>query len=202
MFTKRTLAEGKWPILVLAALTLATGLGCPVPWAVLPPAALLGFTLSFFRDPERKVPADSKVIVAPAEGRIVDVTPTSVAIFLSVFDVHVQRAPLAGTIKKVEYHAGKFLDVRNPDASAQNENRVIEIEAADGFRVTVKQIAGLIARRIVGWAGEGARLEMGERIGMIKFGSRVELVLPAGVEIIAKVGDYAKGGETVVARRK
>ena len=124
------------------------------------------------------------------------------AIFLSVFDVHVQRAPIDGEIRFVQYNRGKFLDARNVNASLQNENRVVGIESADGFRVTVRQISGLIARRIVDWADRGATLTKGERFGMIRFGSRVELFLPPGTEIAAKAGDYARGGETIIARRK
>ena len=212
MFTARTLLEGKWPILILAVLSIATGIWCPVSWAPILPLALLAFTVSFFRDPEVNVPADKTLIVAPATGKIVEIKTvhephflngeaTMVAIFLSVFDVHVQRAPIGGEIKFVQYNRGKFLDARDPNASLQNENRVVGIESADGFRVTVRQIAGLIARRIVGWADNGAALEKGERFGMIRFGSRVELFLPRGTEIAAKVDDYAKGGETILARR-
>jgi phosphatidylserine decarboxylase len=212
MFTARTLLEGKWPILVLAALSAATIIGCPVRWAPVVPLALLAFTVSFFRDPEADVPSDAKLIVAPASGKIVEIKTANephflkgeaimVAIFLSVFDVHVQRAPVDGEIKFVQYNKGRFLDARNANASLENENRVVGIESADGFRVTVRQIAGLIARRIVGWADEGAVLARGERFGMIRFGSRVELFLPPGTEIAAKVGDYAKGGETIIARR-
>jgi phosphatidylserine decarboxylase len=212
MFTARTLLEGKWPILIFAALTGATWTWCPVGWAPIVPLALLAFTLSFFRDPAVNVPPDTKLIVAPATGKIVEIKTvqeplflngeaTMVAIFLSVFDVHVQRAPIDGEIKVVQYNRGKFLDARDPNASFQNENRVVGIESADGFRVTVRQIAGLIARRIVGWADQGAVVAKGERLGMIRFGSRVELFLPRGTEIAAKVGDYAKGGETILARR-
>jgi phosphatidylserine decarboxylase len=206
MFTSRTLLEGKWPILVLTALSVATLLWCPLAWAPVLPVALLVLVISFFRDPDAMVPADEKLIVAPATGKIVEIKPvgatTMVAIFLSVFDVHVQRAPVAGAIKGVKYEAGKFFDVRHPNASEMNEYRLIDMETADGYRVSVKQIAGLIARRIVGWAGEGATVAKGERIGMIKFGSRVEMFLPAGTEIVAEVGDYAMGGETILARRK
>jgi phosphatidylserine decarboxylase len=212
MFTARTLLEGKWPILVLVALSAATIMGCPVRWAPVLPVALLAFTVSFFRDPEASAPDDKGLIVAPATGKIVEIKPvkepyflgseaTRVAIFLSVFDVHVQRAPIDGEIKFVQYNKGRFLDARHANASTENENRVVGLESADGFRVTVRQIAGLIARRIVGWADQGATLARGERFGMIRFGSRVELFLPPGTEIIAKVGDYAKGGETVIARR-
>ena len=212
MFTARTLLEGKWPILVLAALSAATIIGCPVRWAPILPLALLAFTVSFFRDPEASVPHDKKLIVAPATGKIVEIKTatephflggeaTMVAIFLSVFDVHVQRAPIDGEVKFVQYNKGRFLDARDASASLENENREVGIESADGFRVTVRQIAGLIARRIVGWADKGAVLAKGERFGMIRFGSRVELYLPPGTEIAAKVGDYAKGGETIIARR-
>ena len=217
MFTARTLLAGKWPILIFAALTVALPfLSCSF-WlrAIFAgiSAVLLLFTISFFRDPQRAAPADPKAIVAPADGTIVEIRTvhepyflngeaTMVAIFLSVFDVHVQRAPIDGEIKFVKYNKGKFLDARDMNASLENENRVIGIVAADGFRVTVRQIAGLIARRIVGWADKGAKLTRGERLGMIRFGSRVELFLPPGVTVTAQVGDYAKGGETILARRK
>jgi phosphatidylserine decarboxylase len=212
MFTVRTLLEGKWPILALLALSVATILWRPVRWAPVLPLALLSFTVSFFRDPKRKVPAAEKLIVAPADGRIVEIATvnepdflksdaTRVAIFLSVFDVHVQRAPMGGEIKFVRYNKGRFLDARSAQASLVNESRLIAIESPDGFRLTVRQIAGLIARRIVGWVDAGAKVKMGERLGMIRFGSRVELFLPLETEIVAKVGDYAKGGETIIARR-
>ena len=217
MFTARTLLAGKWPILIFAALTVALPyLACSF-WlrGILTgiAALLLLFTISFFRDPIRAGPADPKAIVAPADGTIVEIRTvhepyflngeaTMVAIFLSVFDVHVQRAPIEGEIKFVRYNKGKFLDARNINASLENENRVVGLVAADGFRVTVRQIAGLIARRIVGWADKDAKLTRGERFGMIRFGSRVELFLPPGVSVTAQVGDYAKGGETILARRK
>jgi len=203
MFTARTLLEGKWALLILLVLTLVGLRWCPL--AAVISGVLLVFTISFFRDPTAIIPADEKVIVAPATGRVVEITPvgdtTMIAIFLSVFDVHVQRAPLAGTITAVEYRPGKFLDVRHPQASAANEYRQIVMVAPDGYTVKVRQIAGLIARRIVGWCGEGATLQKGEHFGMIRFGSRVELFVPAGTEIVAKIGDRAKGGETIVARR-
>lgn len=213
MFTSRTLLEGKWPIVVLAGLGVATLVWCPVLWAPILPFALLAFTISFFRDPKRTVPADPQAIVAPADGRVVEVKTVNephylksdaqmVAIFLSVFDVHVQRSPVEGAITFVQYNRGRFLDARNPQCAVVNENRVIGIESADGFRVTVRQVAGLIARRIVGWAEQGARLAKGERIGMIRFGSRVELFLPPDCEVTVKVGDYVTGGDHVVARKR
>src|SRR5664280_1343171 len=133
MFTRRTLLEGRWPILVLTALTAATIIWCPVTWAPILPLALLVFTISFFRDPERPAPVDGKFILAPADGRIVEIRTanephflkadaTMVAIFLSIFDVHVQRAPINGIIKFVQYNKGRFLDARHPQASLANEN--------------------------------------------------------------------------------
>jgi phosphatidylserine decarboxylase len=217
MFTARTLLAGKWPILIFAALTVGAMFlpcgACLRGMLTGISAVLLVFTISFFRDPQRTGPADPRAIVAPADGTIMEIRTvhepyflngeaTMVAIFLSVFDVHVQRAPIDGEIKFVKYHKGKFLDARNMNASLENENRVIGLVAADGYRVTVRQIAGMIARRIVGWADPGAKLARGERLGMIRFGSRVELFLPPGTQVTARVGDYAKGGETVLARRK
>lgn len=211
MFTTRTLLEGKWALLVLAALCVATFIWCPWRWAPAVPILLLAFTLSFFRDPARNISPNPRDIVSPADGKVTDVKTVRdpyfqktdtvmVGIFLSVFDVHVQRSPIAGTIKLVQYNKGKFLDARKPECSTLNENRVVGIEGTDGFRVTVKQIAGLIAQRIVGWAGEGTKLEKGEHIGMIRFGSRVELFLPVGTEVTVKVGEHVQGGQ-VIARR-
>lgn len=185
----------------------------PWVWSVTGLFALLFFyNLYFFRDPERAIPSDPRAIVAAADGKIVEVRRVTephylkgetqmVAIFLSIFDVHVQRAPIAGAIEYAQHFAGKFLDVRDPNASAQNEHRVIGIRDGE-FRMVVRQIAGLIARRIVGWRETGAKLEKGERIGMIRYGSRVEMFLPLDVEIAVKVGDRAKGGETIIGYRR
>jgi len=213
MFTVRTLLEGKWPILLLAVLLVVTLIWCPSRWAPILPAALLVFVFSFFRDPTRAIPADPKLIVAPTDGKVVEITTVNeplyfkgeakmVGIFMSVFNVHVQRAPVAGRIELIKYSPGKFLDVRDPVAGTVNENRFIGIAGADGTRYGVRQIAGLIARRIVGWADEGAGLAKGERIGMIRFGSRVDLLVPVDTEVVAKIGDRVKGGETIVAKRK
>ncbi len=213
MFTLRTLREGKWPIIIFAVLGGATVVWCPVWWAPILPIGLLVFTISFFRDPTRAVPADPKAVVSPADGKVVEVRMVNeplylkgdvqmVAIFLSVFDVHVQRSPIEGEIKFVQYNKGRFLDARNPQCGTLNENRVVGIEGPDGFRVTVRQVAGLIARRIVGWADQGTRLARGEHIGMIRFGSRVELYLPPDVEVTVKVGEMVKGAQDVIARKR
>jgi phosphatidylserine decarboxylase len=210
MFTKRTLWEGRWPLAVLAVLT-AAGLWWYLP-AGMAALVLFGFTICFFRDPDRTISADPRDIVSPADGKVVDIEAvnepqflggpaTRVGIFMSVFNVHVQRAPIAGEIKLVHYQPGKFLDARVPQAALTNENRLIGIEAGDGYRVAVRQIAGLIARRIVGWAGKGDRLEKGQRTGMIRFGSRVELYVPPGTTVLVPVGASVKAGATILARR-
>lgn len=217
MFTLRTLGEGKWPLLGFGLLTIITLLlnrGQCWCWFFTALAALLFlFVVAFFRDPERAIPADPSVIVSPADGKVVEVRTVNepqfmkgdcqmVAIFLSVFNVHVQRAPVAGQIKWVQYQPGQFLDARNPNAGARNEARCTGIETPDGFRCMVRQVAGLIARRIVGWNGEGATVAKGEQIGMIRFGSRVELYLPPTAEVTVQVGQHIAGGKDVIARKR
>lgn len=204
MFTAKTLWEGRWPLGVLGVLSMAGWLWC---WPAFSLSfVLLLFTLWFFRDPERTPPNEPVALVAPADGRVADIQTNAdgtqtLGIFLSVFDVHVQRAPLDGLITEVDYRRGKFHDARDARASTENEQRTLTLVAADGYRVVVRQIAGLIARRIVGWRDKGATVQRGERIGMIRFGSRVELVVPAGTELTVRLGQHVKGGETVVARR-
>jgi phosphatidylserine decarboxylase len=171
---------------------------------------LILFTIYFFRDPEREVPADEKIIVAGADGLVVGIEEVDethfqlgkmkrVAIFLSVFDVHINRAPYAGKVKKIIYHQGKFLDVRHPDCSLVNEHLAWHIETSQGPMV-VRQIAGLIARRIIAWSKEGDQVERGFRFGMIRFGSRTEIYLPSACEILVKVGDRVQGAASPIAR--
>lgn len=172
---------------------------------------LFAFHASFFRDPERQIPSDPNAIVAPADGRVTDIKQISeewfqkrltqrIGIFLSVFDVHVNRAPIGGEVKFHQHFAGKFFDARHPACSAVNEAQVIGIADGD-YVVTVKLIAGIIARRIVNWCSAGDRLAKGERIGMIRYGSRAELFLPLDARLAVKVGDSVKGGQTIVAWR-
>jgi phosphatidylserine decarboxylase len=211
MFTTRALMEARGPILVLVPLIVAGAFWCWPAAAI--PALLLIAVLGFFRDPDRAIPEAPAAIVAPADGRVVEVTTmreefflaaeaSRISIFLSVFDVHIQRSPVAGTIRRVRREAGGYLDARNPRSSTANAARSIAIETQDGFRVVVRQLTGMIARRIVGWEEEGVVLAKGQRLGMIRFGSRVELYLPAGTEVAVKPGQTVKGGETIVARRR
>lgn len=177
-------------------------------WPVAVVFGLLCFSMAFFfRDPRRSPPADPDVIVAPADGRITrirklaedDNSPTLVSIFLSPLDVHVNRSPIAGVIKNVSYVPGKFLIATSENASAENEQNELTIE---GERVTVrcKQIAGILARRIVCWKHQGDRVSLGERFGLIKFSSRTDLIMPQEVEVFVKEGDRVKGGTTVIGR--
>ncbi len=173
-------------------------------------ALLLGFVCYFFRDPERIVPADESIIVAAADGLVVDVLEMEepdfhlgpmirIAVFLSVFDVHVNRSPVAGVVKSTVYKAGEFLDVRHKESSTRNECRSWWLDTPRG-PVAVRQIAGLVARRIVAWSGEGSALERGERLGMIRFGSRTEVFLPLGCAVLVKPGDRVAGASTPIAR--
>lgn len=173
--------------------------------------ALAGaYSLFFFRDPNRRVPQDAGAVVSAADGAIVgledfDETPyhpgpcKRVSIFLSLFDVHVNRAPVAGTVRDIQYRPGKFLDARLPETSDANEAMTIHMDTGHG-PVTVRQISGLVARHIVCRCEVGDRLEAGEKFGMIKFGSRTEIYLPPDAEFLVKLGDKVKAGETVVAR--
>lgn len=174
------------------------------------PVILLLFVLNFFRDPPRRIPTDPGLMVAPADGEVVGIEDmdepeflkvpcTRVAIFLNVFNVHINRSPCEGVVKGTKYKPGKFLDVRHPDCSTLNESNTIHLGD-----VVVKQIAGLIARRIVCEAKPNDKLGRGEKFGMIKFGSRTELYIPKDQvqEIRVKLKDKVKGGETVIARTK
>lgn len=210
MFTTRTLLEARVPAVVLI-LAAAAGAFWGWPLAAIP-LVLLICLLIFFRDPRRRIPDDPRVIVAPADGTIVEIAAARedlymhaeairISIFLSILDVHVQRAPIEGAIELVRRDPGGYLDARDPRSGARNESRSIGIVGGDGFRVLLRQIAGKIARRIVGWEETGASLARGQRVGMIRFGSRVEIYLPAGTEIAARLGEHVKGGETIIARR-
>lgn len=166
------------------------------------------FMAYFFRDPHRQTPSDPNLVVSPADGRVTRVGPVDpaddssavvISIFLSPLDVHINRAPIAGTISNVAYTRGKFLMATKEDASLVNEQNALTIE---GERITVvcKQIAGILARRIVCWKRPGERVALGERFGLIKFSSRTDLLLPANVAVMVSVGDRVKGGETVIGR--
>lgn len=170
-------------------------------------ALLAAFMAYFFRDPRRVPPHDPNVVVAPADGRVTRVTPvedgessaTVVSIFLSPFDVHINRAPIAGEITNVSYTRGKFLMATKESASLVNEQNALTIR---GEKVTVvcKQIAGILARRIVCWKQAGERVALGERFGLIKFSSRTDILLPASVDVLVAEGARVQGGTTIIGR--
>ncbi len=174
-----------------------------------PFAAVALFSLWFFRDPERTVPG-SHGYVAPADGRVIRVDKVSdgdvgedaicVSIFMSAFDVHVNRAPEAGTIKETRYHRGRFFIAHTDEAQMHNERNEVVVEREDGARFKFVQVAGAFARRIFFYKTPGDLVKRGERVGLIAFGSRVDLIMPANVEVIVKKGDRVRAGETLVAR--
>jgi phosphatidylserine decarboxylase len=187
---------------VAAALWYLTGAA----WTVAPPLVLAAFFLWFFRDPSRKIPPEPGLIVSPADGVVTEAdwiqTPKGVrlkmSIFLNVFNVHVNRSPITGTVSTVDYRKGRFLNAMNPESSALNEQSLIVVQA-EGYEVAFKQIAGLLARRIVCRVKPGEHVERGQRIGLIKFGSRVDLLLPEESELLVKKGTRVRGGSTVLA---
>jgi phosphatidylserine decarboxylase len=175
-------------------------------WLILLPVVLALFFLWFFRDPERKIPQGAGLIVSPADGLVteaewVETTGGSrlrVSIFLNVFNVHVNRNPISGTVKVVNYRQGGFMNAMNPESVLANEQTMIVI-AGDGYEVAFKQIAGLLARRIVCNLKEGDQVVRGARMGLIKFGSRCDVLMPAEANLRVKVGSKVIGGSTVLA---
>jgi phosphatidylserine decarboxylase len=174
-------------------------------WAVVP-ILLACFFLWFFRDPNRPVPIEAGLVVSPADGKITEVariqTPDGerirLSIFLSVFDVHVNRSPIAGTVREVRYQKGKYLNALNPESAEKNEQNLVTVQG-DEFDVSFKQIAGLLARRIVFRFKVGDFVERGERVGLIKFGSRVDILLPGHAHVRVALGQRVKGGASILA---
>jgi phosphatidylserine decarboxylase len=191
-------------LVLLGAALLVGWLTSPV-WAVVP-VLLAAFFLWFFRDPERVIPADAGAVVSPADGKVTAVSTVMlngkpvqrISIFLNVFNVHVNRSPVSGVIRGVRYQTGKFLNAMNALSAEHNEQNTVTVEG-DGHAVVFKQIAGLLARRIVFTKNIGDRVQRGERVGLIKFGSRVDVMLDPSAAIGAKVGDHVKGGSSVLA---
>ncbi|MGA3373635.1 MAG: phosphatidylserine decarboxylase [Terracidiphilus sp.] len=180
-------------------------------WGVAP-VLLAAFFLWFFRDPERTIPLGPGLIVSPGDGLVTETaaiaTPEGprqrISIFLSVFDVHVNRSPIAGVLTSVRYQKGQYLNAMNPASALQNEQNIVTVcgegrGAGENLEVTFTQIAGLLARRIVFNLREGETVERGQRVGLIKFGSRVNVLLPAEAELRVKVGQRVKGGSSVLA---
>ncbi|MDD5022185.1 MAG: phosphatidylserine decarboxylase family protein [Endomicrobiaceae bacterium] len=163
------------------------------------------FCAYFFRDPARIIPDGEKSVIAPADGKVIEISKenggSQIKIFMSVLNVHVQRAPVSGVISAVEYKPGKFLHAMSPNACVENEQNIITI-AVDGENFKVKQIAGVLARRIVCWVKLGDKVQKGDKIGMIRFGSQVDIFVPESVKIMVKPGQKTIGGKTLIGSLK
>ena len=192
----------------LSLLAVAIGLAWATgnsAWSIAP-VLLAAFFLWFFRDPQRTIPGGKGLIVSPGDGLVTETvtiaTPNGprqrISIFLSVFDVHVNRSPISGIIAAVRYQKGQYLNAMNSASADRNEQNVVTV-TGEGFEVTFKQIAGLLARRIVFTLREGDSVARGQRVGLIKFGSRVDVIVPAEAALQVKVGDKVKGGASVLA---
>jgi phosphatidylserine decarboxylase len=204
----KTLYEARWIFAVLALLAIVSVLF--LPWLLVLVVALTVYVFWFFRDPERIAPADPDAVLAAADGVVADIVEIEepevvqarqrrVGIFLSVFDVHTNRAPVEGRIIYKKAHAGLCLDARHADCTTKNRAMTWAFQNSRGIFV-VRQLTGMIARRIVGWSEVGDELKKGEHFGMIRFGSRTEVYLPLDAEVLVKVGDRVTGGTSVIAR--
>ena len=204
----QTLYEGRWIFAILAVLAFISSFFSI--WLTLLFFALIIYTFAFFRDPERTSSTEPDTVVAAADGVVADIVEIEetevvkaqmkrVGIFLSVFDVHTNRAPIAGRVTYRQHREGLMLDARSPECSTKNESMTWAFENPRATLV-VKQLTGAIARRIVGWSKVGDELQKGERFGMIRFGSRTEVYLPMDATVLVKVGDRVQGGATVIAR--
>jgi phosphatidylserine decarboxylase len=204
----KTFLEARWIFAVLVLLAIASWF--LTPWLSLLFLLLIFSTLAFFRDPDRAAPADPNLIVAAADGTVTDIVEVDeneilkkrsrrIGIFLSIFDVHTNRAPIDGRIIYRQHRKGLCLDARRPECSEKNESMTW---AFQNSRVTivVRQLTGAIARRIVAWSGVGDALKKGDRFGMIRFGSRTEVYLPLAATVLVKTGDHVSGGLTIIAR--
>jgi phosphatidylserine decarboxylase len=204
----QTIAEARWILAILAVLALVSLLFSA--WLFLLFAALIAYTFYFFRDPERSVPADTAAVVAAADGTVTDIVEIDepdvlktktrrVGIFLSIFDVHTNRAPVDGRIIFRQHREGLCVDARRPECSEKNESMTWAFENPRAT-IVVRQLTGAIARRIVAWADVGDELKKGDQFGMIRFGSRTEVYLPFAASVLVKVGEHVAGGSTIIAR--
>ncbi len=200
--------EGLPFIIPVLLVTIISAAFLPV-WVTVICAALLVFVTAFFRNPQRKIPDDPQAVISPADGKVIEIKQmnepdflaarcTRVCVFMNVFNVHVNRIPLGGTVKNIRYFPGKFLVASLDKASELNERNAVLIEGAGGVKVLVVQIAGLVARRIVSYLTVGDSVVRGDRFGLIRFGSRLDLYLPVNAKIMVQVGQKVRGGETIV----
>jgi phosphatidylserine decarboxylase len=202
------IAREGWPFLAIAVAAAALVTGYSIPWSI-PFWIVAVFVLQFFRDPAREVPGDAKTVVSPADGRIVavekvrdpylDREAVKVSVFMNVFNVHSNRAPVDGEVKQIWYNAGSFINAALDKASTENERNALWIHADAGADITCVQVAGLIARRILCYAKAGDKVGRGQRYGFIRFGSRVDVYLPVNARIRAALGDKVYAASTILA---
>lgn len=204
---KLPIASDGYRFIIPLAVVTAVFAALSMHWGTLLFGLALLFCVNFFRDPERTIPQKENVVVSPADGKVVEITEDTdpllegphkrISIFLNVFNVHVNRVPVGGRIAAVRYNKGRFLNAASHKASAENEQCALLIDTGKN-KVLVKQIAGLIARRIVCWAKEGDTYELGQRYGLIRFGSRADIFLPLNSRIEIQVGDHVSGGSSII----
>lgn len=204
---KLPIASDGFRFIIPLAVVTAVFAALSMHWGTLLFGLALLFCVNFFRDPERTIPQEDNVVVSPADGKVVEIAEDTdplldgprrrISIFLNVFNVHVNRVPVGGRIEAIRYNKGRFLNAASHQASAENEQSAMLIDTGR-HKVLVKQIAGLIARRIVYWANEGDAYELGQRYGLIRFGSRADIFLPLNSRIEVKVGDHVSGGSSII----
>jgi phosphatidylserine decarboxylase len=203
------IAHEGYPFIILSLVTNVFVAFFGIGWLTILFAFITFFIIWFFRNPERYFREEEKVLISPADGKVIKIEDVEVngtisgrfkkiSIFMNVFNVHVNRAPYSGKIETINYHEGKFFSANLDKASLYNERNEVMIRAEDGRRVWMVQIAGLIARRIVCWVNVGANIRRGERFGLIRFGSRVDVYLPEDSQISVKLRDKVKSGQTVL----
>ena len=204
------IAKEGWPfIAVFAGIAILGTLFCPFLPGTVPLWILTGWCIWFFRDPERQTPLGDGLVIAPADGRVVAIEEVMApltgqpsrkfSIFMNVFNVHVNRSPIAGQVTDLAYHAGHFLNAALDKASLENERMEIALTSPQGVVLPFVQVAGLVARRIVCRLNKGQSVVQGERIGLIRFGSRVDIYLPLSAKINLSLGDHTRAGETIIA---
>jgi phosphatidylserine decarboxylase len=200
--------EGLPFIIPLLLVTVVSAVLLPV-WVTIILAVLLVFVTAFFRNPQRKIPEDPKAVICPADGKVIEIKEIDepdflktrcirICVFMNVFNVHVNRIPLGGTVREVRYFPGKFLVASLDKASELNERNAVLIEGVGGVKVLVVQIAGLVARRIVNYVAAGDTVTKGDRFGLIRFGSRLDLYLPLNTKVAVQLGEKTRGGETIM----
>jgi len=200
--------EGLPFIIPVLVITVVSAILLPI-WVTVICVVILTFVTAFFRNPQRKIPADPKAVISPADGKVIEIKEMDepdflggrcirVCIFMNVFNVHINRVPMGGTVKKVRYFPGKFLVASLDKASELNERSAVLIEGAGGVKILVVQIAGLVARRIVSYVSEGDSVTKCDRYGLIRFGSRLDLYLPTDTDIKVRLGQKVRSGETIM----